>query len=93
MKKGSLAHMLLHCKAKIFGHLDRVAAIAGSVGRNSRLYDGVIDKCLKVIAQCAVLNTKALKIEAGMFNVKERGRCVDDTFIYENLLDQKGSSV
>ena len=72
MKKGSLAHMLLHCKAKIFCHLDRVAAIAGSVGRNSRLYDGVIDKCLKVIAQCAVLNTKALKIEAGMFNVKER---------------------
>ena len=72
MKKGSLAHMLLHCKAKIFCHLDRVAAIAGSVGRNSRLYDGVIDKCLKIIAQCAVLNPKALRIETGMFNMKER---------------------
>ena len=69
MNKGSLAHMLLHCKAKFFCHMDRVAAIAGG---SSRLYDGVIDKCLKIIAQCAVLNPKALRIETGMFNMKER---------------------
>ena len=64
--------MLLHCKAKFFCYLDRIAALAGAIGKNNDLYEGAINKCLKVIAQCAVLNPQALRIEAGMFNVKER---------------------